>query len=129
MMKRLVVFLLLLAFAAAAIHADWGPWTKSRDFQGIEFRVENRGPTYDKKNTKWGVQFRNLYRETVIFNFEVKDTDVSSVTTTNRVSLGTGQTSSSMRDFYLKSNSRVFVYVDKVRFGKDDLKPYAKPDR
>ncbi len=127
-MKRCISFLFVLFFLAVAIQADWGPWMKSRDFKGIEFRVENRGPTTDKKNTKWGVQFRNLYRDTVIFNYEVKDTGSSPVVTTNRVSLASGQTSSSMRDFYLKSNNQVFVFVDKVRFGKDDLKPYAKPD-
>lgn len=108
---------------------DWGSWTSSNCYRYLDFRVKNRGQNYDKTKYKWGVQFKNRYNEKIYFSYEVYDSRPNNPRTTNRMDVKSGAQSDGMRDFYMKSGSSIYVYVDKVRFGKDGLQEYYKCDK
>lgn len=119
-------FLIEIPIEAEA--GQWGTWKTTSCYGGIDFRVEHRGETYSGKH-KWGVQFKNRYREKIHFNFEVYDSAPSNPRTTNRTDLDSSEESSGYRDFYMNNGNSIYVYVDKVRFGRDGLQDYYSCDR
>jgi hypothetical protein len=108
---------------------DWGPWNQTSCYKGLDFRVMNRGQTYDKKKYIWSVQFRNRYNEKIYFSYEVFDSKPSSPRTTNRTNLDPDKTSDGYRDFYMQNGSSIYVYIDDVRFNKDGLQEFYDCDK
>lgn len=119
---------LLIEIPIEAETGQWGTWKTTSCYGGIDFRVEYRGENYSGSH-KWGVQFKNRYREKIHFNFEVYDNAPSNPRTTNRTDLDSSEESSGYRDFYMNNGNSIYVYVDKVRFGRDGLQDYYSCDR
>jgi hypothetical protein len=108
---------------------NWGPWKQTDCYRGLDFRVKKRGPNYDNTKYIWAVQFRNRYDDKIHFNYEVYDSRPSSPRTTNRTDLSPNETSSGYRDFYMHNGNSIYVYVDRVRLGKDGLQDYYNCDK
>lgn len=111
------------------MQGDWGPWSQTSCFRGLDFRVKYRGENYDGTSHKWSVQFRNRYQNKIFFNYEVYNSRPSSPRTTNRMDLSSGAESSGYRDFYMNNSQSIYVYVDKVRFTSDGLQDYYDCDK
>ncbi len=108
---------------------DWGYWQTTDCYRYLRFRVKYRGENYDGTKHKWAVQFDNQYSEKIYFSWEVYDSKPYSPRSTNRTDLDPNETSDGIRDYYMANSSSIYIYVDKVRFGKDGLQEYYGCDR
>lgn len=108
---------------------DWGYWQTTDCYRYLRFRVKYRGKNYDGSKHIWGVQFDNQYSDKIYFSWEVYDSQPSSPRSTNRTDLDPNETSDGIRDYYMANGNSIYIYVDKVRFGKDGLQDYYSCDR
>lgn len=109
---------------------NWGAWSESSQFSGLDSRVKC-GVYNDKaKKQTWYVQFRNRYQKKIHFSYKMADPSEKVTRTTLRTSLRSGAQSPS--DFALLNTScgdTVAVYVNQVRFGEVDSGPYVTPNQ
>lgn len=112
---------------------EWGSWTTTDCFKGLDFRVKRSSQNSYSKKYEWLVQFRNRYYEKVTFNYKmVPYAEKSEIRRTgktlNRVDVAANSTMSGSKWAYLDESSKVYVYVNKLRFGKD-YGDYAECDK
>lgn len=110
---------LLVLFANLAHAGQWSSWQTTNCYDGIDYRVKyNRKTTIAGKH-EWGLQIRNRYREKMRLSWELTETGTSNVDTSNRSSLGAGE--SLERSYFLTTGpgGRVLVWIDGVKFVDD----------
>ncbi|WP_338376167.1 hypothetical protein [uncultured Flavobacterium sp.] len=118
-----VMFFLTVNMAQAQ-WTDWSNWTSIACFKGVQFRVKSKKTSTGKYEAY--LEFKNNYNEKVHFNYEITGGSYSNKN--NRVTVNSGSTYKS----YSGSSftSKYFnVYIDRLRFGKDGLQPYADCDK
>ncbi len=118
----LAMFLLCTNYSQAQ-WSSWGDWKTTNCFRGIDFRVRTQKTSSGKYEVE--VEYRNRYYEAVHFRFDVKGGNYSS---DGRVSIKPNSTYKSYAGISFTSDY-VYVYIDKLRFGRDDLSPYANCDK
>ncbi|WP_299665318.1 hypothetical protein [uncultured Polaribacter sp.] len=102
----------------------WGSWNTTDCLEGLDFRVRNDGYNKYAKKTRWSIEFRNRYREKIHLSYKAvspgeKYEIKKSGKTTDRIHVNGN--SGTYKTYYLvKSNSSVYVYVNKVRIGAKD---------
>lgn len=110
--------LLVLHLPVVAQTPQYGPWTTSNCYRGLDYCV--RKDYYDKNlnKYKWSVKFRNRYRIKVHFNFILKESSAATANPISRMSLQSGSEDGSW--FFVPEGNRVRVFIDGVRFGDSD---------
>ena len=131
-MKKLLLFSIIIILtvifsipAAAQSWTDWGRWTNSSCYKGLDFRVKTK---YDSYSGKYEVKvdFRNRYYEKIWFTFEVSGGSYTS--SNNRTDVN----GSDSKDLYVGSSftsSQIYITINKVRFVKDGLQEYYRCDQ
>lgn len=104
---------------------DYGPWTTTSCFVGLDFRVKSV-PIFGTNRTRYFVQFKNRYQATIHFNAGVvlQGNDCSPDT---RLNIGPDQVNYNFWDID-GGPAVVDICVGQCRFGQDDMSPYAKCD-
>ncbi len=119
-----VVMFFLTINLAQAQSTGWSNWTSIDCFKGVQFRVKSQKTSSGKYEAY--LEFKNNYNENIHFNYEISGGSYSS--RNNRVSVRAGSTYKSYAGTSFTSNY-FNVYVDRLRFGRDGLQPYADCDK
>lgn len=124
-MKRVTVFIVLgfLFTSLSSFHlsnfSDYGPWTTTSCFKGLDFCVKKASYNEYARKYEWWVKFRNRYSGDVSFNCALKESYVNSAKTTDRVTVRASSEGGSIWFLVADANS-VKVFIDDLRFGNDD---------
>lgn len=118
-----VMFFLTINFAQAQ-WTDWSYWTSIDCFKGVQFRVKSQKTSSGKYEAY--IEFKNNYNSDIHFNYEISGGSYTS--RNNRVTVKAGSTYKSYAGISFTSNY-FNVYIDKLRFGRDGVQPYAECDK
>ena len=129
MKKIFYLLLLMVSFNSFGQKTDWGAWAPASScYTGLEFSLRISGNTiYSKGEVNWEVRFRNNYGITMIFSYDVYNTDVKSGFKGNfRTRVRPGEQKS--RDlWFLRTDRRnLQIYIEDVRFGETDYSDMCK---
>ena len=128
MKVKYLFFTLVLFVSVASLNAqswtDWGSWKSVSCFKGIDFRVKSKKTSYGKYEMY--IEFKNRYRKDIHFTYEIKGGAYKN--RNNRTTVRAGDVkkiwggASYTSDYFN-------VYLDRLRFGRDGLQPYANCDK
>lgn len=112
----------------AKAHGAYGQWQAVSQWPGLDFRVSNEGFNKFAGQYEWDVEFRNRYTQRIHFSFALAEPNATgNVSLKFRESLNPGEADFIGAFEFLNSSSGATVWVGEVRFGKDDIGPYASP--
>lgn len=117
---KIASLLSLFLFANISHAGQWSSWQTTNCYDGIDYRVKyNRKTTIEGKH-EWGLQIRNRYREEMRLSWELTESGISNVDTSNRSNLEAGD--SLDRSYFLTTGpgGRVLVWIDGVKFIGDN---------
>lgn len=112
-----------ISYVNAQSWTDWGRWTTTSCFKGVDFRVKSKKTSTGKYEMY--LEFRNRYNGDVHFNYEAEGG--SYTTKNNRVTVRAGETYKTWAGASFTSDY-FYISIDRLRFGRDGLQDYANCD-
>lgn len=122
MKKKIIVFLLIIITTIFSsykpVQSGYGQWQTSSCYRGIDYAIKRGSYNEYSKGYEWWVKFRNRYDVNVSFSYVLKESSVTSARTNQRTTLRANSEGSG--SWFLISDTSVKLFIDDLRFGKDD---------
>lgn len=99
--------------------SGFGPWRTTTCFKGLDYSVKRASYNESAKKYEWWVRFRNRYKVNASFDCVLKESTVISAKCTDRVTVRANSEGGGIW-FLVADANAVKVFVDALRFGKDD---------